>query len=64
MSTPEHTSAAGSWVMFLALKYMVNILTIVSYNRPEEVIYWLFISGRCKRYRQELQGGSKHGVLP
>jgi hypothetical protein len=62
----EHhpSQKAGSWVMVFSLKYMVNILTIASYNRHEEVIYWLFISIRCKRYRQELQGGLRHGVLP
>jgi hypothetical protein len=64
MSPPEHTSAAGRRVMVFALKRIVNILAIVLYNMLEEVIYWLFVSGRCKRYRQELQGGSRPGVLP
>jgi hypothetical protein len=50
--------------MVFALKRIVNILAIVLYNMLEEVIYWLFVSGRCKRYRQELQGGSRPGVLP
>jgi hypothetical protein len=50
--------------MVFSLKYMVNIVTIASYNRHEEVIYWLFISIRRKKYKQELRGGLRHGVLP
>jgi hypothetical protein len=62
----EHhpSQKAGSWVMVFSLKYMVNIVTIASYNRHEEVIYWLFISIRRKKYKQELRGGLRHGVLP
>jgi hypothetical protein len=61
---PEDTSAAGSLIGVFAKNFMGNILTIVLYNRLQEVIYCLFISRRCKRCRQGLQGGSRPGVLP
>jgi hypothetical protein len=43
---------------------LANILAVKLYNWLYEVIYWLYISGLCKRCRQELQGGSRPGVLP
>jgi hypothetical protein len=50
--------------MIFTLNYVVNILTIASRIGKEEVIYCLFISRRRKKYKQELRGGLRHGVLP
>ncbi len=62
----EHhpSQKAGSRVMIFTLNYVVNILTIASRIGKEEVIYCLFISRRRKKYKQELRGGLRHGVLP
>lgn len=51
-------------MIVFVLENMVIKLAITSYNLLTEVIYWPFISGQCRRSRQELPGGSRPGVLP
>jgi hypothetical protein len=43
---------------------VVNILLFTRYNENKEATFWLYISRPCKRYGQELPGGSRPVVWP
>jgi transposase-like protein len=51
-------------VVGTVLRQLPHLSTLLAYNGDKEATYWLYISERCKRCRQELQGGSRPGVLP